>query len=514
MKNEQIDLGHIIQEEDDFSFHEDFISKKEYNHLTVDQLKSRLLAMDVGLDMHKHNKIYYWDLYTNALKDDHKRELIKDILDKDHKLPHSRAKKTKACENFMKNKRKRTEEENTTKEEENNLNLINRIQENPKQAENMKSQDINEIHVYEEEKDINKIESITPEKVFSYKKIKFFSISPSNLSTPAIKETSKIYRDMNSPKFYQQLNSQNLDQFNQLNKFNPLIRTLDADFSKESREHSKETPFRIKIQKFDDFRDNFTFNRILKDNELDQPFREGSFRLVNEEEEMPENSGMAQHPDLTQEDINLKQQECENFFLETSTIPCPSLEIKEESSSNLKENFVKYGKYLGFLSIGAAAVLGLNYLIEESIKTTRIIEIPIKYCFDQSVNILIIGVIAVGVVFLIAYLIKASREAVKRNEEITAENIVNGVKENLLKKIESGEGNLAIDQEEFTQEFCKTNNYKLSYFLTNIMPLVKDLIKNDEEITNCLEENSFYDDGKLRTIWQIRPSTVHLADME
>ena len=50
--------------------------------------------------------------------------------------------------------------------------------------------------------------------------------------------------------------------------------------------------------------------------------------------------------------------------------------------------------------------------------------------------------------------------------------------------------------------------------MANIMPIVKDYINNDHDITNSLEENSFYDDGKLRTIWQIKPLRDHLGDME
>jgi hypothetical protein len=509
MKNEQLELGEKSQDEE-FSFHEDYKTKKDYSYLTIDQLKFRLVAMNVELDMQRHTKNFYLDLYTEALKDDQKRELIKGIMEKDQKLPHRKNKKPKACDNFMKNKRKRTEEEDTTKEEENNLNLINRIEENQRHSIYVKSQDINEIHVYDEDKDINKIETITPEKVFTYKKIKIFSISPSNLSTPAIKETPNIYRNIDSSKFQQQVITQNLDQLNLIKKFNPLVRTLDADFSKEGKPVTPtESPYRIKIQKFDNFRNNFTFNRIARENELDHPEREGSFILVNEEEEMPEN------PISPQLIADMKQPLTESFYLETGTIPCPPEEIRLlEPVSSLKDKFLNVAKYLTLVSGGAAVVLGLYYVLEETKSLGAVVDFLSRINLDRNINILVASVVAVGVVFLITYLIKASREAVKRNEEITADNIVNGVKENLLKKIESGESNPAIDQEEFTQEFCKTNNYKVSYFMANIMPIVKDYIKNDHDITNSLEENSFYDDGKLRTIWQIKPSIDHLADME
>jgi hypothetical protein len=87
--------------------------------LTVNQLKSRLNAMNVQLDMHNHSKSYYVQLYTHAINDPAKRELIKDILIKDREEGHR--KKEKKDKSFIKQKRNRENSQEEEKREKRNL---------------------------------------------------------------------------------------------------------------------------------------------------------------------------------------------------------------------------------------------------------------------------------------------------------------------------------------------------------------------------------------------------------
>ena len=450
--------------------HED---KQDFSYLTIDQLKHRIHAMDVQLDMHKHPKSFYLDIYRETLKDESKRELIQEILDNEHKSFHKKGKKVKVCENFMKNKRKRTEEEDTVKEEENNSN-INHI--NLKLAENVEIP--GNLHLDQGESSLN--------KKIQVKKINFFSITPSNDNTPLVKKNIKIYNDVESPQCMDLKQLIKNNELKQINRFNPLVRILDTDFSQIEKPSTPiASPFNNRRQSLTN---NFTFQWIKNDDQMENA--EEMVRIISNSPNRP--TYPASQGKLIDEYFRGGHPRSFSFGLDNNP------QDRNLIKTKITLNSINLPRYLLILLGGSVVICGV-YLISEYMPVNNpnfnlMKNIPL-------IPILIFGVVIIGAFLTILYLLKANTESIKRNNELIGENIFDNIRKNLIEKFNSGDTQPTIDQEEFIEEFCKLNNYEINYFNKNVLPFVKENMIYDQNMD--VSEVSFYEDGKIKTLWRL-----------
>ena len=456
-----------LQRENEDQYHEDFNNKHDFSYLTIDQLKHRLHAMDVELDMHKHPKSFYLDIYRETMKDEAKRELIKEILDNDHKILNKKTKKGKECQNFTTNKRKRTDEEETANEDLHNLN-INHI--NLKLAEFVEN---------------NKNGELSFDNKLQVKKINFFSKSPSNVITPLVKKNSKIYKDVDSPNCMDLKQLVQSNDYKQATAFNPLMRILDTDFSEIEK---PSTPGAKSYNNpRESLKNDFSFRVIKFDDQLDNP---------EEIRKIPSKSPKLAicHASLGQslnEVLRKDHPRAFSFALDNNSLEGNLIKTETTLNSN------NLPKYLLIL-LGGSVVIYSVYLISGYIPVNNL---PLIVKDIPIIPIFIFGVVITGALLMILYLLKANTESINRNNELIAENIFDNIRKNLIQKFNLGDTQPTIDQDDFVQEFCRSNNYQINYFNKNVLPLVKENMIADQNMD--ISEISFYEDGKIKTIWQL-----------
>lgn len=513
--------------------------------LTVDQLKSRLTEMNVSLDMVRHPKNFYVDMYTQALTDPSKRELIKQKLEEDREVRSK--KKVKNSEKLINNKRHRPEEaEVDGKEEAQTYSKFNGRA--PEFKDIKEPRDLKETkEMKDNTKETNNnnpllsTPSVSSDKKIISSNVKVFSIklsAPKAEESKAGMEVLAPARDENYAKPAE--NAPVLIRNNSITNSstnNPMVKTSSSSNIQNlnilSRQNSRMNMPEVNnnVNKSQNNSDQFQVVVSPESGNINHPSQlyknSRSNNIPNLKFNLMSSSSTNKLPSATQSNKSQPVVTSNNLFrypysgnqvfknefmransMRSSTNSINRVQLLNSinrttlSSNNLKnvEDFPhfqhepiewrKYAKLFFFgLSAGAMAV-AIWHILDNNIRELNFAEFP----FMNKNTIVILSIGALLIVFA-AYLIHWNKIYRQRENKLIADNCVQEIRNFLQERPDFN-----LQEENFINEYCLTNGRKVDDLRLNVLPFIKEMIRNDE----VLEETLMNINGNAQTIWRFK----------
>jgi hypothetical protein len=512
---------------DDSSYNEDSCNTDHSANLTIDQLKSRLVAMDVELNCQRQPKNFYVKLYKKAINDPSKRDLIKKQLEEER---GTRTREKKRNGKLTRNKRKRSEE----KKEADAGNNLTYLEENINDINDTYSQlDVRTIRVNMTPSPskrqsgectttmINPNNSLvmTPKQSSSKKlitsSVKVHSVKLGTPQTePNIEREVKLTINvrgksppMSSHSFeVYPLTNIEIEPPKASSRGSKTVSTNSAfqvQVNKPRVHKSNEMP-RVEIGKLNKKTDSGMSPNISI--ELSQPLRKSqSFRT-------PVSSNQIFNAEFLKASTPSRRTSIDNLgrSLVTESINSTKLEEinigvpRRSTTFSLLENFSVKDKAMiftlgfGIASFGAALFflfknnvsLNLNFNLHDLIGQYELPPI-------EKNHLLLIFVFSITIVF-VSYLIYQNKQALRMKHRIIAENCVQEIKQFL-----ADERDIQLVEEQFIGEYSRTNGQRVQDFTSDVLPHIREMILAD----NLIEEAHVFVDGNAKKIWKLRNTT-------
>jgi hypothetical protein len=112
-----------------------------------------------------------------------------------------------------------------------------------------------------------------------------------------------------------------------------------------------------------------------------------------------------------------------------------------------------------------------------------------------------VGIAAFLITIYVVHLIKKNKELKLKAKKLTADNIVQGIKQHLQEKRDvDGIDEPEILVEIFIESYCSANDTTVDDFKKNTLPYMREIISEDDQ----LNEVNTYSDGVLKTFWRLQ----------
>ena len=549
------------QEGSDLSDNDGSYINDNSNSLTVNELKSRLVHMNVEIDFIARPKKYYLEKYNEAINDPYRREIIKKYFEEDKNKSSRREKKSN---DLTKNKRKRSEEENMQNFEDNmtsvedNINYI-------KDCSNIKNMTINLNPVPQTPENNYKLNIdnnisgyiFTPPRQSSEKKIIAHNVKTHSINLKSTTKTDTIYNqgpenavfvsiDIPSQVYSEQNNIPDIKPINTKNHFSnrevplnssmsavsndreapieapkPYVRVNSAvnlnnsssPFYKDNNPQLKRvnsgqmygTKMDILMERSDRHRSPSPNNGLNIHRQVSHSQK--SFKSPNQNQVFLDEIKIATSPRASSQSLNNRMLVINS--INSTQLPDQSSQRIGNSSPFISNEPKKLRVSLHFSSVndkiqmlllgfGSAVLLGsIYYLIKNIHYDVNPIQNLITNNPASTKTLIVISVVAFGV---IAFLIRENWQAKQRTYKIIAENSVQEIKDHLINKHESSE----VFENEFTDNYCLHNKESIGNYRNNILPYIRSMIQTDD----LLEEAYVMRDGSQRCVWRLKSTQM------
>lgn len=559
-----------VEEDSAFDFSEE--EELDRSNLTVDQLKSRLNSMNVELDLQRHPKNFYVEMYNEAINDPSKRELIKYKLqeDKQYKVK----KNTKNKENLLNNKRHRTEEleksetvvnlkEEKKDEEELEPILKTKTKHEPVKItvrtvkfDNVMSPQKNSYACKSKEdlpqllctpsqnsekktitSNIKQYSIKLPAPKFDETESKMMSCAPSNdvncfdpvENTP---QSSNVSESMAQP--FPDLPPQSKNNFNRLTNLNPnpslnFDPVTDKNSQPEQNLHQDSQTI-DRLTKLDSKRSIPELNAVRNEkSHINSPAHHPKYRhcksnnisnfnfnlFNNADHNVANKNHSRNHSNKSQPVIYAcnafrfaQNSIFKNEFIQathsirssTNSLNRVNLLPKAANKHSLNyrqksggEGSIEWGKQIKnlffIIAMGVAGV-ALWKLLEQKLKNVNFADFP----FLNKNTLLIIGFGCLASL-LLAYLIHLNRIEKEKANRLIADNCVEEIKALLNERQD-----YILQQDNFINEYCLTNNRQVEDFSLNVFPFIREIVAHDVDIA----ETHMNINGNAKAVWKLK----------
>lgn len=548
------------QESSDLSDNDGSYINDNCNSLTVNELKSRLVKMNVDIDSIPRPKKYYLEKYNEAINDPYKREIIKKNFEEDKNKSSRREKKSN---DFTKNKRKRSEEENMQNFEDNMTSVVDNIN-YVKESSNIKNMTINLNPVPQTPENNYKLNInnnsgyiSTPPRQSSEKKIIAYNVKTHSINLKSTQKTDTLYNqgpqnavfvsiDIPIQGYSEENNKPDFKPINSKNHFSNRQVPLNSSMSTVSnyREVPIEAPkpyvrvnsaVNLNNSSSPFYKDNNPQIKRVNSGQIYGTKMDLSFERSDLHHSPSPNYGSNIHRQVSNTQKSFKSPNQNQVFLneiKVATSPRASsqslnnrmLVINSINSTQLPDQSGQgIGNSSPFISndpknlmvslhfssvnekiqmfligFGSAILLGsVYYLIKNINYDVNPIQNLITNNPASTKTLIVISVVALGV---IAFLIRENWLAKQRTHKIIAENSVQEIKDHLINKDESAE----VFENEFTDNYCLHNKESVRNYRNNILPYIRSMIQTDD----VLEEAYVMREGSQRCVWRLKSSQI------
>jgi len=162
-----------------------------------------------------------------------------------------------------------------------------------------------------------------------------------------------------------------------------------------------------------------------------------------------------------------------------------------------KENFQTLGKDVAIVIPLTVVAYYLLKLLKSHLAQANFAEM---HFFNlKTINLLLLSI---AVVIIIVHLINKSREVRERRYKELASNAVSQIKLYLQEHSDA----LMLLEETFVADFCLSNSLTSEEMRMNVLPRVKEIIRQDE----MLEESLISYEGSFKSLWKLKSVCLNL----